>query len=61
MKLCNIKPLGRYKNTITNQEYNVKTGYRKDRGTDHKFYLYRGARVYISDSDFYNRHEKLNQ
>ena len=59
MKLSNIKNLGRYRNIITKKEYNVKNGYRKQRGTDHKFYLYRGSRIYINDRDFYLFYVKI--
>lgn len=60
MRLSNIKSLGRYRNAITGKEYNMKTGYRKERGTDHKFYLYRGSRVYLSDREFYDDYEKVS-
>lgn len=60
MKLTNIRNLGRYKNTITGKEYNIKTGRRKSRSTDHKFYLYRGKRVFINDSEFYNTYKKID-
>ncbi len=60
MKLSNIKNSGRYRNLITGKEYNVKNGYRKERGTDLKFYLYRGSRVYLSDREFYQEHEKIS-
>ena len=59
MKLCNIRSIGRYINNNTKKEYNVKTGYRKQRGTSHKFYLYRGKRVFINDMDFYHNHTKV--
>lgn len=59
MKLRYIRPLGRYKNLITGQEYNVKTGRRMSRGTDHKYYLCRGTRHFISDQDFYQNHKKV--
>jgi len=54
MKLTNIKPVGRYRNTETNKEYNVKKGKQKDRSVDILFYLYRGKRIIISDMDFYS-------
>lgn len=60
MELSNIKNLGRYRNIITEKEYNVKNGYRKQRGTDHKFYLYRGNRIYINDRDFYLFYVKVS-
>lgn len=43
MKLLNITALGRY---------------RKERGTYHKFYTYRGSMIYITDRDFYHEYEK---
>lgn len=61
MKLTNIRHLGRFKNIITNKYYNIKTGYRTQRGTDHKFYLYRGERIYLSDRQFYDEYEKINE
>jgi len=54
MKLTNINPVGRYRNTETNKEYNVKKGKQKDRSVDILFYLYRGKRIIISDMDFYS-------
>ncbi len=35
-RLSNIRALGRYKNSVTGIEYNIK------KGTDSLFYLYRG-------------------
>ena len=61
MKLRNVRPLGRYKNTETNKEYNIKKGQRVQRSTDHIFYLYRGSRVFIEDKDFYsNLYKKID-
>lgn len=57
-KLSNIRPLGRYKNTETNKEYNIKKGRNLQRGTDLIFYLYRNSRIFISDRDFYNIYKK---
>lgn len=54
MKLNNIRPLGRYKNTETGKEYNLKQGRNSQRGTDLIFYLYKGTRHFISDKDFYS-------
>lgn len=59
-KLTNIKSLGRYKNIKTGKEYNVKKGRNMQRGTDLLFYLYRGKRVFISDKNFYDHHEKIS-
>jgi len=58
-KLSNIRELGRYKNTITGKEYNLKKGTNKQRGTDSIFYTYRGKREFISDADFYHIYEKI--
>ena len=54
MKLRNIRSLGRFKNVETGKEYNVKSGRRVGRSTDHLFYFYRFKRVFISDADFYS-------
>jgi hypothetical protein len=62
MVLSNVRPLGRYKNTDTGKEYNVKKGYNQQRGTDNIFYYYRGKRIFISDRDFYSElYEKINE
>ncbi len=60
MKLSNIKELGRYENTETGKEYNLKKGRNKERGTDLIFYLYRGSRQFISDRDFYGIYKKID-
>ena len=54
MKLTNIRNVGRYRNTETNKEYNVKKGRQKDRSVDILYYLYRGKRIIIQDIDFYS-------
>ena len=54
VKLSNIRDLGRFKNTETLKEYNLKKGKNLQRGTDHIFYLYRGKRMFITDRDFYS-------
>ena len=54
MKLTNIRPVGRYRNTETLKEYNVKKGRKKGYGVDILYYLYRGKRIIISDMDFYS-------
>lgn len=59
IKLTNIKELGRFKNTATGKEYNLKRGRNAQRGTDLIFYLYRGTRVFVSDSDFYHSYKKI--
>ena len=59
MRLRNIRPLGRYENNETGKAYNVKTGRRVGRSTDHIFYLYRQKRQYINDADFYSNYTKL--
>ena len=59
-RLKNIRPLGRYKNVATGQQYNVHKGQDRDKGTDHYFYIYRGKRTYITDADFNSiNHEKI--
>jgi hypothetical protein len=58
-RLSNIRELGRYKNTKTGKEYNIKKGRNMQRGTDLMFYLYRGVRQFISDRDFYSIYEKV--
>lgn len=60
-KLSNIRPLGRYKNTETGKEYNIKKGRNAQRGTDVIFYLYRNNRVIINDRDFYTNFKKVTQ
>lgn len=59
-RLSNIKELGRYKNTETNKVYNLKKGRDLARGVDLIYYLYRRQRQFISDADFYHKHEKIN-
>lgn len=54
MKLTNIKNVGRFRNTETNKEVNVKKGRKKGYGVDILYYLYRGNRIIISDMDFYS-------
>ena len=54
MKLTNIRNVGRYRNTETLKEYNVKKGRQKGRSVDILYYLYRGKRIIISDMDFYS-------
>jgi len=54
MKLTNIRPVGRFRNTETNKEYNIKKGRLKYRSVDILFYLYRGKRIFITDMDFYS-------
>jgi hypothetical protein len=54
MRLTNIRERGRYKNTVTGQEVNVKIGRDRQRSTDHLFYQYRGKKMFISDLDFYS-------
>lgn len=60
MKLTNIRLVGRFLNTITNQKYNVKKGRRVGRSTDHYFYLQSGTRIYINDTDYFNNHTKIS-
>jgi len=59
MKLTNVRPVGRYLNTITGQKYNVKIGQKFGRSTDYYFYLQSGIRMYINDADFHNNHTKI--
>lgn len=54
LRLTNIRTVGRYRNTETLKEYNVKIGRKKGYGIDILFYLYRGKRVIIQDIDFYS-------
>jgi len=46
--------VGRYRNTETLKEFNVKKGNQKGRSIDILYYLYRGKRIIISDMDFYS-------
>jgi hypothetical protein len=62
MKLSHIRKLGRYIHIDTGQKINVKKGYNQERGTDHIFYLYRGKRISISESDFYRgKYKKIDE
>lgn len=54
MKLTNIKDVGRYRNTETLKEYNIKKGQKKGYGVDILYYLYRGKRIIIPDNEFYS-------
>jgi len=58
-KLSGIKELGRYKNTKTGKEYNLKSGRNIQSGTDLIFYLYRCKRYFISDADYYSIYKKV--
>ena len=60
-RLTNVRSLGRYKNTKTGKEYNLKTGRNMQRSTDHIFYLYRGVRQFISDKDYYSLYKKIKE
>ena len=53
MKLTNIKPVGRFRNTETGRLVNVKQGRKQGYGITILFYLHRGTRILISDRDFY--------
>lgn len=52
IKLTNVRALGRYKAPGKDKPVNVYTGRRAERGTDHKFYLYRSKRQFISDAEW---------
>ena len=54
MKLSNIKNLGRYRNTETEKEYNIKKGRKVGYGVDVLYYLYKGKRIIIPDNEFYS-------
>ncbi len=58
-KIINIRAVGRFKNTETGKEYNIKKGTIKQRGIDLIFYLYRGKRQFISDKEFYSIYKKV--
>ena len=58
-RLTQIRSLGRYRNKTTGKEYNMKTGRQLSRSTNVIFYLFRNNRMIISDSDFYNNYEKI--
>ena len=53
MKLTRCRKLGRYVNPETGRAVTVWTGFNPQRGTDHKYYLFRYKRMWISDRDFY--------
>ncbi len=54
IQLKAVVNIGRYKDTETGKQYNIKKGKRVNRGTDHIFYYYRGKRVFINDNIFYS-------
>jgi hypothetical protein len=58
-KLTNIRALGRFINSETGKEYNLKVGRNIQRGTDIIFYLYQNKRQYVSDKDFYEKYKKI--
>lgn len=58
-RLTNIKELGRFTNSNTSKEYNLKSGYNSQRGIKKIFYLYRGKRMFVSDRDFYSVYKKI--
>lgn len=53
MTLTNVKDIGRYRNTETLKEYNIKKGRKVGYGVDILYYLYRGKRMIIPDNEFY--------
>ena len=61
MKLSYIMHIGRYKNTKTGKEVNVKKGRNMQRGTDIIFYLYMGKRQFISDLEFSKEWTKVEE
>lgn len=58
MKLTNIRPIGRYKNTLTGQTVNVKKGTKSGGRVDFLFYLYKGQRIFLNELDFYKEWRK---
>lgn len=60
MKINNIRPLGRFKNNLTGQIYNVKKGNKVGYGTDIYFYLYRNSRIIIPAQEFFKNHTKTS-
>jgi hypothetical protein len=59
IRLTNVRKLGRFRNKDTGQEYNVHKGRQVGRSVDMRFYLFRNKRVWISDPDFYHKHEPV--
>lgn len=51
--LTNIKNMGRHR-LPSGQEVNIKKGRKKGYSVDVYFYLYRGARKFISDAVFFS-------
>lgn len=51
MKLTQIRRKGRFTNG--KKTVNIFTGYNRQRGTDHLYYLHRFKRVFISDKEFW--------
>ena len=58
-RLTNIRNIGRYKNTETGKEYNIKAGMNKQLCVYIFLYLYRGKRQFISVKDFYSIYKKV--
>lgn len=61
MKLRNVRSIGRYKNTETSKEYNIKKGTKVGRSTTHYYYLYRGSRILINDKDFFDNYQRIDK
>lgn len=62
-RLTNIRKLGRYRNTNSNEVYNIWVGRRVGRSIDQMYQLYQGRRIWISDAEVYGEmrtHEKIN-
>lgn len=54
LRLTQVMPLGRYENTETGKQYNIKKGKCWSRGYDWIYYTYRGKRVIIPVNEFYS-------
>jgi len=61
LRLTNIRKLGRYQNNLDNRKLNIYKGRKKGRSIDVIYYLYRGKRILINDSDFYQNYEKIKE
>ncbi|URC22765.1 hypothetical protein KASHIRA_01910 [Serratia phage vB_SmaM-Kashira] len=58
-KLTNVRPLGRFTNPATGQTVNIHKGRNPQRGTEHRFYLYRGKRIFISETEYHAFWERV--
>lgn len=58
--IINITELGAYKNTLTGNTYNFKTGSCTIKKVKVFFYLNRNGRIFVSEKAFYENYIKIN-